>query len=400
MRKDKHRRVLKEGESERKNGYQYRWTVNGKRYYIYANSLDELRKKEERVQKEKLFGLNPQDTTLNEVYEVWLKTKRGIRDTTFQSYKRKYKRYAYDEIGYLPVKKIKRTDIKSFYNNLENERELGFGTIRLMHMILHQLFDIAIDEDIINKNPCNNALKEIRATFKDRNELKRREKEPLTKEQENAFLDFVKNDGYYNKYYPLFATMLKTGMRISEALGLCWENVNLKEKYIEIDHALKVYMKDDKCTYSIGPPKTAKSKRKIPLLDETIEILSELKEYRLKRGISFESQIDGYNDFVFFINTKSLTSSSTINRVIKAIAFKYVGKKRLSDPTLPYFTCHSFRYTYATRLCESGVNIKVIQEILGHEKIDTTMEIYVKATGEFKKEEIETLQQFYKKMGE
>lgn len=398
MRKDKKGKVLKTGESERKNGYQYRWSVNGKRYCIYANSLDELRVKEEVIQRNKLFGLNPDNITLNEVYEIWLKTKRGIRDITFQGYQKKYKRYVYDEIGYLTVKRIKRTDIKRFYNYLENQRELGFGTIRIVHMILHQLFDLAIDEDIINKNPCSNALKEIRAEFKDRNELVLKEKQPLTVEQENAFLEFVKNDGYYHKYYPLFATMLKTGMRIGEALGLCWDNVNLKEKYIEIDHALKVYMKDDKNTYSIGPPKTVKSKRKIPLLDETVELLSELRKNRLKKGISFKSEIDGYKDFIFFMNPNSLPSASTINRVIKSIAFKYVGKKSLSDPALPYFSCHSLRYTYATRLCESGVNIKVIQEILGHEKIDTTMEIYVKATGEFKKEEMEILQQFYRKM--
>ena len=98
-RKTKGRVVLKKGEQLRKDGrYMFRWTDgNRKRDTIYANTLAELRAREEGVTRDKLDGLrmNASLISLNDIYKRWVETKRGVRDNTFQNYKRTYRLHCY-----------------------------------------------------------------------------------------------------------------------------------------------------------------------------------------------------------------------------------------------------------------------------------------------------------------
>lgn len=102
-RKDKARVVLRKGESQRKDGkYDFRWTSpDGKRHSIYAATLEELREKENDIQRDSLEGIKAEAryVTLNDVFTLWAKVKRGLKDNTFQNYLYLYRQFVEPDFG-------------------------------------------------------------------------------------------------------------------------------------------------------------------------------------------------------------------------------------------------------------------------------------------------------------
>lgn len=149
VRFDSKRVLLRTGEYECENGrYEYRYSVCGKRYSIYAKTLEELREKErnlDSLQKNHL-NKNPYRTTINDVFEIWKELKRGIRENTFQNYCYLYDSYVRDAIGDLYVDSIKKSDVKRYFNYLKDERNLKIGTIDGVHTILHQILQMAVED--------------------------------------------------------------------------------------------------------------------------------------------------------------------------------------------------------------------------------------------------------------
>ena len=124
-RKDRKGRVLKEGESQRKDGsYDFRWrTSDGKRHSVYARTLEELREKEQAIQRDKSDGIrtDAKNVTLNDIYDMWIGLKKGLKDNTFQNYQYMYNQFVYPDFGQLKVAKMKRSDVRRFYNMLAVE---------------------------------------------------------------------------------------------------------------------------------------------------------------------------------------------------------------------------------------------------------------------------------------
>ena len=202
-RKDKNRRVLKEGESQRKDGtYDYRWrTKDGKRHSIYAKTLDELREKEAAVLRDKSDGIRTEakNTTLNDIFDMWAELKKGLKDNTFQNYKYMYNQFVYPDLGQLKVIKIKRSDIRRFYNMLADERNLKIATIDNIHTVLHQVLQLAVEDDYLRTNPSDNALKEL----KQAHNFETEKKKALTIQEQKVFMDFLEKNKQYNhwKYF-------------------------------------------------------------------------------------------------------------------------------------------------------------------------------------------------------
>ena len=148
-RKDKDRIVLRTGEGQRPNGtYEYRWTDGtGKRRRVYAKTLEELREKEQQIEKDKCDGIKAEAryVTLNDLFDLWKQIKRGLKDNTFQNYQYMYNMFVRPEFGKKRVSTIKKTDVKRFYNYLVDERGLQASTIDSVHTVLHQVLDMAVD---------------------------------------------------------------------------------------------------------------------------------------------------------------------------------------------------------------------------------------------------------------
>lgn len=240
-RTDKSRVVLRKGEMQRKNGtYHYSWTDgNMKRRYVYAKTLEELREKEEQIAQDKRDGIKAEAryTTLNELFDLWTKLKRGLKNNTFENYKYMYNTFVRPNLGTKRVSTLKKSDIKKYYNYLADERGLKPATIDNIHTVLHQILDMAVDDDFIRKNPSDNVLKELKQSYCFQTEKRR----ALTRPEQDLFLDFLKNHPVYEHWYPVFAVMIGSGLRVGEVTGLRWCDIDLDEGIIDVNHTLVYY---------------------------------------------------------------------------------------------------------------------------------------------------------------
>lgn len=206
--------------------YHYSWTdANRKRRYVYAKTLDELRYKEEQIEKDKKDGIKAEAryTTLNDMYELWRDLKRGLKNNTFENYKYMYETFVRNQIGSKTVSSLKKTDIKRFYNYLADERHLKPATIDNIHTVLHQILDMAVDDDYLRNNPSNNVLKELKQSHCFQTEKRR----ALTRPEQELFLSYLKNTPSASLWYPIFEVLVGTGLRVvkqrvSDGATLIW----------------------------------------------------------------------------------------------------------------------------------------------------------------------------------
>lgn len=405
-RKDKDRIVLKKGESQRPNGtYDYRWTGrDGKRHVVYAKTLEELRAKEAEIEKDKHDGIKAEAryVTINDLFELWCQLKRGLKDNTFQNYKYMYNMFVRPNLGKARVSTVKKTDVKRFYNMLADERGLQASTIDSVHTVLHQVLDMAVDDAYLRINPSNNVLKELKQSHA----FKTEKRGGLTMPEQELLLDYLQRNHTYSHWYPIIAVMVGTGLRVGEVTGLRWCDIDLDEGIIDVNHTLVYYDHRNSegkkgCYFNINTPKTKAGVRQVPMLDFVKEAFIQERDYQRANDIQCLVTIDGYTDFIFVNRFGNTQHQGTLNKAIRRIirdCNDEVLLKEEDDPVLlPHFSCHSLRHTFTTRMCEAGVNVKVIQDALGHADISTTLNIYADVTKELKKNEFVGLDMYFKK---
>ena len=406
-RKDKKNRVLKEGEYQRSCGtYEFKWRdKSGGRHSISAVTLEELREKELDVLRDVLDGVkaDKNNLTINDLYNSWVQLKRGLKDNTFSNYKYMYTMFVEPDFGKRKIVDLKRSDIRSFYNYLADERHVQINTIDCIHTVLHQVLELGVEDDYLRYNPSDNALKELK---KARNfEVTKRR--ALTVSEQELFEAYLSKQGQYHRWYPIFIIMLWTGMRVGEITGLRWSDIDLEDDTISVNHTLVYYDKrnDKRCTFAINTPKTAAGERIIPMLPKVKEAFLMEKQYQEECGLESRAVVDGYRDFIFINRFGNVQHQGTLNkalsRIVRDCNFEILDKPHKKDTViLPKFSNHSLRHTFTTRMCEAGVNLKVMQEILGHADAETTMDIYAEATKELKKSELDSFAEFFKRVKE
>ena len=308
-----------------------------------------------------------------------------------------YDAFVKDSIGRRKITDIHKSDIRAYYNSLHEVRGLTAHTIDIIQTVLHQVFDVAVDDELIRVNPTDKALTELKQASRKTSCKKRF----LTIEEQQIFERYVHKSKYAFAWYPLVETLLWTGMRIGELTGLQWKDINFKQNYISVNHTLVFYSNGNHtCKYSVHKiPKTVSGIRNIPMLPRVKEALQAEKKYLKEAGLTCKAEIDGYNDFVFLNRFGQTLNEGTVNKVIKRILRDCnlelidCGK---ADKTITGVTCHVFRHTFATRLEESGLSLKAIKTILGHSMAsDVTLSVYVAATNEYLQEQMTLLNDHY-----
>ena len=406
-RKDKKNRVLKEGEYQRSCGtYEFKWRdKSGGRHSISAVTLEELREKELDVLRDMLDGVkaDKNNLTINDLYNSWVQLKRGLKDNTFSNYKYMYTMFVEPDFGKRKIVDLKRSDIRSFYNYLADERHVQINTIDCIHTVLHQVLELGVEDDYLRYNPSDNALKELK---KARN-FESTKRRALTVPEQELFEAYLSKQGQYHRWYPIFIIMLWTGMRVGEVTGLRWCDIDLEDDTISVNHTLVYYDKrnDERCTFAINTPKTAAGERIIPMLPKVKEAFLMEKKYQEECGLESRAVVDGYRDFIFINRFGNVQHQGTLNkalsRIVRDCNFEILDKPHKKDTViLPKFSNHSLRHTFTTRMCEAGVNLKVMQEILGHADAETTMDIYAEATKELKKSELDSFAEFFRRVKE
>ena len=262
---------------------------------------------------------------------------------------------------------------------------------------------MAVDDDYIRNNPSNNVLKELKQSHCFQTEKRR----ALIRPEQELFLNYLKNSPTAKYWYPVFAVMVGTGLRVGELTGLRWCDIDLEEGIIDVNHTLVYYDHRTEgegnkrgCYFNINTTKTAAGRRKVPMLGFVKEAFIMEKERQELLDLHCEATIDGYTDFIFINRFGQPQQQSTLNKAIRRIIRDCNDEQLLKDENaevlLPHFSCHSLRHTFTTRMCEAGVNVKVIQDTLGHKDISTTLNIYTDFTKELRKSEFEGLDSYFK----
>ena len=404
IRFDKNHVRLRTGEWQRANGgYVYRWTDEyGKRHSKYADTLEELREKEEQVIVDRHDGikLDTNSLTVNDMFELWKKIKRGLKDNTFQNYIYMYEMFVEKGFGKKKLTAVKKSDVKSFYNRLIEDNMLQVASLDNVHTVLHQVFQVAVDDNLIRVNPTDNMMHDIKLSHPERGR-----REALTVDQQKLLFQFLEKEPRYRHWHPIFYIMANTGMRVGEITGLTWDDVDLEGEgcgTVSVNHTLVYYnhRDDNGCYYSINTPKTRAGIRTIPMTNGVREAFLKQRQYLEEAGIGCRSHIDGYRDFVFLNRFGNVLNQGTLNKTLKRIMRDcnqkvlegHTGKK---DPVLlPNFSCHVLRHTFATRCAESGISPRTLMDLMGHADISTSMNIYVTVTGKAKMIEIRAYEDY------
>lgn len=406
-------RILKDGESQLKNGlYRYRYTdANGVRRDIYSNRLVQtdktppggkddisLRDKEKKVVRDLEDGIKAtveNSATLNDLFELYMSGKKELKDSTRCNYLYMYRKYVQDHLGKQKIANIKYSNIKAFYNSLIHDQHFKPNSMEIIHTIIHPVFTLAVRDGYIRTNPTDGAMADIKKS----NNWEKAKRISLSIAEQQAFINFISNSPEYNHWLPLFTVFLGTGCRVGELIGLRWEDCDFENMTIDINHNL-IYrtQENGKVEFHITTPKTSAGIRVVPMMSEVKQAL--LTEYNWQTQIGFnETEIDGYSGFIFTNRFGGVFSPHAINRTIERIykahnkAESNLAKEEGREPLIiRHFSVHNLRHTFCTRFCENETNLKVIQEIMGHADIETTMNIYAEATEQKKRESFANLE--------
>jgi integrase len=402
IRKGRKQEVLQKGESydAKKDIYRYTYVDSEQvRRSVYAKNLAKLREKENELLKNILDGMDVYamgKATVNYVFDRYIDTKTELRSTTKTNYIYMYDRYIRNGFGKRKIAGIKYSDVLIYYKSLMDNKNLQINTLESIHTLLHPTFQMAVRDDIIRNNPSDGVMAELKKKMPKNSGIRH----ALTYEQEMAFLDFLNEPGN-ERWKPLLTVMFGTGCRIGEIIGLRWEDIDMEDRLISVNHNLTYYPRHDnsfKSEFRLSLPKTEAGIRTVPMLDKVYEAFLDEKEYQEETGLRCTSNVEGMDGFIFFNRYCALHNPSTINRAIKRLLEDYntsevvKAKKQHREPLIvPHFSCHIARHTFCSRLCENETNVKVIQTIMGHKNIQTTLDTYAEVSDLKKRDVFEGL---------
>ena len=394
-RKDKKGYMLRTGECQRKDGrYSYAYTDRWKkRHVVYATSLVELRELEKQIRMDLDSGIDPNAAkvmTVNDAFDRYISRKYDLKPTTKSNYQFNYDHFVREGFGQEKIGKIRYSDVKKFYYDLMKERGIKPRTLDGINTVIHSTFKMAVRDEIIRSNPAEGVMAEIKKS----DLWVKTRKCGLTVPEQRELVEFMKDSHQFKGWVPVITVLLGTGMRIGECLGLRWEDIDLDKRLISVNHNLVDYQDRDikKQVRKIQTTKTRAGVRMIPMIDEVYEAF--ITEFELQSAIGFcEEEIDGYSGFIFTTTDQKLMSRSAVNNALHRIVRIHneeeekKAKAEGREPILiPQLSAHHLRHTFCTRFCENETNLKVIQSIMGHSDITTTMDIYADATPEKKQE--------------
>lgn len=361
--KDRNGRVLKTGENQRKNGtYDYRYTDSyGKVRCIYAKTLEDLRKKEATIQRDLADGIDyaAGEISVADLVDRYMSLKRDIGHNTKRAYGTVINRIKESEFGQMKVRNVKLSDAKRFYIDLHDTGSKR-NTISIYHSVLRPTFEMAVDDDMIRKNPFKFKLADIIPD----DAVKRT---ALTKQQQENYLRFIQENGQDN-YYDDIVILMGTGLRVSELYGLTKKDVDFKKRLIFIDHQL---CRTAERPYFVKSPKTSSGVRCIPMSDVVYMALKRVAANR--QSPTVELLVDGYSGFLFLDKAGMPKVAMHLENYMRGMQKKM---ERIYGKSFPRVTPHVLRHTFCTNMQRAGIDVKSLQYLMGHSNVSVTLDVY------------------------
>lgn len=397
-RKDSRGRNLNTGEyyDAKNKRYMFRKMIDGERVTITANDLAELRAQEHellcRIDKGNKLNTRSAKMTLNAYFDFWMQTfaKSGRKATTCTNYKSYYNSYIKDTIGKKQIAKITKTDCQKIINEMiQNGKK--HSTMANLKSCLNIVFESALDDDIILKNPAKN-LQIPHTESKKRN--------AIDQQQIELFMKYVKNSAQYSYSYPAFVVLFNSGMRIGEMAALTWADIDFNANTILVNKSVNRYRKIDYgFTMAVSSPKSKSSIRNIIMNDVVRRELLKLKMKSVNSSASLPYVDDSGNirgevsGFLFLNSSGNAWNEPGFRELIKRIVERYntdaqkEGKERLES-----FCPHMVRHTYTSLAYSAGADVKIVSQNLGHASTSVTLDTYTHLTEDKKREQEEVAQ--------
>ena len=355
-----------------KNCFECRIVHDGKRVSATGRTEKEaIQKANDKIKLlEDGMNLDNQRITLETFYELWLEEqKQVVKPSTIYSYEKSWK-YIKKQLGYMRISEIEKAHVIKFRKTMLNGKK-SETTVNNATRLLRQILNAAVNDRIINFNPCN-GVKKLKTMKPKAAETNHR---ALTEDETKQFLKLAAD----SHYYLLFRFLLNTGVRIGEALALTWFDVNTAKKEIHIRKT--VSRTSDKGFELMETPKTSTSKRTIPITEEINKILQEQK----KRN----SYLFSHCEWIFPNTRGGMGNYNNVDICIKQIV-KNINEQN-DGSRFDHFSVHAFRDTFATRCIEQGMNPQTLKVLLGHSNLKMTMDLYAHVMPNTKAEELEKI---------
>ena len=375
-RRDKKNRILRDGETQCRDGrYRFTFYDNGKQKCFYSWKLERtdplppdkrecvaLRDKEKELwqSKERGFAYQGDGMTVLELVDKYTLQKRGVKHTTQAGYRTVLNILENDPFGAKRIDKVKISDAKIWLIQLQ-ENGRGYSSIHSIRGVLRPAFQMAVDDDLILKNPF-----EFQPATVIVNDSVTRE--AITVKQERQFLDFVKQDSHFKKYYEGIYILFKTGLRISEFCGLTITDIDMKNRKINVDHQLQ---RSSRMEYLIEDTKTNAGTRVLPMTDEVYECFRVIIQNR--SDIKNEPMIAGRTGFLYLDKNGMPMVALHWEKYFEHIVEKY---NKIYRVQMPKVTPHVCRHTYCSNCARAGMNPKTLQYLMGHSDIGVTLNVY------------------------
>ena len=282
---------------------------------------------------------------------------------------------AKEPFGQKRIDKVKLSDAKAWLIKLQDDGR-GYSSIHTIRGVVRPAFQMAVDDDLLRKNPFEFQL----ATVVVNDSVTR---EAITRKQERQFLDFVKNDKHFEKYYDGIYILFKTGLRISEFVGLTKSDIDFENMKINVDHQLQRYIG---IGYKMVEPKTESGVRQIPMTEEVAECFRRVIKNRKPPKV--EPIIDGYAGLLWLDKDGKPMVAMHWEKYFQHICDKYNATYKVQ---IPRITPHVCRHTFCSRMAAARMNPKTLQYIMGHSDISVTMNVYTHLGFEEASEEVERI---------
>ena len=377
-RRDNRNRILHEGEYQRADGrYRFRYIdEDGKEKNAYSWRLDKndpmtkgkkrelsLREKEKQIEAD-LFDhivTNGGNYTVLELVEKYVSLKTGVRHNTVAGYKTVINVLKKEAFGKQRIDKVRLSAAKAWLIKLQQVDGRGYSSIHSIRGVLRPAFQMAVDDDLIRKNPFGFELASVIV-----NDSVTRE--AITRKQERELLKFIKEDAHFSRYYDAIYILFHTGLRISEFCGLTVSEIEFDEMRIKVDHQLQ---RTSQMKYVIEEPKTESGTRYVPMTEEVAACFRRIIASR--EAPKVEPMVDGYIRFLCLDKNDMPKVALHWEKYLEHIVEKYNKIYRIQ---MPKVTPHVCRHTFCSNMAKSGMNPKTLQYIMGHSDISVTLNVY------------------------
>ena len=389
-RRDKRNRILHNGETQRADGrYRFKYIdKDGKEKNVYSWRLDHndphpkdkhkdlsLREKEKQIEQDMFNQVvsNGGNYTVLELVEKYVSLKTGVRHNTVAGYKTVINVLKKEAFGRQRIDKVRLSDAKAWLIKLQQVDGRGYSSIHSIRGVLRPAFQMAVDDDLIRKNPFGFELASVIV-----NDSVTRE--AIIRKQERDLLKFIREDTHFSKYYDAIYILFHTGLRISEFCGLTIPDIEFEEMRIKVDHQLQ---RTSQMEYVIQEPKTESGVRYVPMTEEVAACFRRIIANR--EAPKVEPMVDGYIRFLCLDKNDMPKVALHWEKYLEHIIEKYNKIYRIQ---MPKVTPHVCRHTFCSNMAKSGMNPKTLQYIMGHADISVTLNTYTHVNFDDAKEEL------------